>query len=237
MKGSMSATASRVGVIALLSLLVGCSSLNAVKDASSPPPTAEVFNRSMAEADALAVGKDRDGAIRAYQKIAGDFPGRAEPWVKVAQNYFDQSLYAMALVSAEEALKRDPLNSQAKSITAVGGLRLAIRSLEELRRDEALKGDARTDAQRLAAMLRDNLGQADLFPEAAAKASGAAKARAAAAKRVETPQIPKAPLPVAAPAVAAPPPPAVSAPAPVSAPAAQRSVPKASGGNPFDAFR
>jgi tetratricopeptide (TPR) repeat protein len=126
--------------------------------------SAEAFNRSMAEAAALVAKNDQTGALRAYQKIAADNPAREDPWAKVAQIHFAQGQYGSALVAAEETLKRDPANRQAKSITAVGGLRLAARSLEELRKDNSLNGDATADAQRLVVLLRENLGQAQLVP-------------------------------------------------------------------------
>ena len=67
-------------------------------------------------------------------------------------------------MAAEEALQRDGSDRQAKSILAVSGLRVARRSLQELRADSALAGDVKTDAQVLAKMLRDTLGEQVLFP-------------------------------------------------------------------------
>ena len=46
----------------------------------------------------------------------------------------------------------------------MSGLRVARRSLQELRADSALAGDVKTDAQVLAKMLRDTLGEQVLFP-------------------------------------------------------------------------
>lgn len=140
-----------------LLVLGGCASTPAVEEAQVP--TAELYAKSLADADALSAAGNQDAAVSAYRKIATDNPTKPEPWVKVAQIDFSQGRYSQAIVSAEETLKRDPSNRQAKSITAVGGLRLAVRSLEELRVDSALAGDARTDAYKLSAMLRETLGE------------------------------------------------------------------------------
>lgn len=59
--------------------------------------------------------------------FAADNPAKAAPWVRIAQIRFGQSDYSLAIQAAEEALKRDPSNRQAKSVNAVGGLRLAAR--------------------------------------------------------------------------------------------------------------
>jgi len=145
-----------------LMVLAGCASKPVAEEVQVP--SAEVYAKSLADADALSAAGNQEAAVSAYRKIAIDNPTKPDPWVKVAQIDFAQGHYSQAIVSAEETLKRDPSNRQAKSITAVGGLRLAVRSLEELRVDSALAGDARSDAYKLAAMLRETLGEPVLEP-------------------------------------------------------------------------
>ncbi len=158
---------SRLGRIAALTLAMGVLAGCATQKPAEPQvPTEEQYVKSLSEADALATAGNVDGARAAYQKIADNHPTKADPWVRAAQLDFSQGRYSQAIVAAEETLKRDPSNRPAKSITAVGGLRLAVRSLEELRTDSALAGDARTDAMRLSAMLRDTLGETVLVPKA-----------------------------------------------------------------------
>lgn len=188
--------------------------------ASAPEPrgpqSADAFAASMADAEAIASRKDGEAAVRAYQKIAADNPARGEPWARMAQIHFDEEHYSMAIVAAEETLKRDVANRQARSITAVGGLRLAARSLEDLRTDSALSGDATADAQRLAVLLRETLGQPVLVPAPRPASRPRPKATA-------VPAVADAPAARSAPAAA-----------PVAAPA---SAPVRSSGNPLDAFK
>lgn len=139
-------------------LITGCATSN------PGPQTDEAFTQSMSEAEAAAKGGQQDKAIDLYQQIAKQNPTRDEPWVRIAQLQFGSEKYPQAILAAEEALQRDNADRQAKSILAVSGLRVARRSLQELRADSALAGDVKTDAQVLAKMLRDTLGEQVLFP-------------------------------------------------------------------------
>jgi tetratricopeptide (TPR) repeat protein len=114
------------GAIAATTFLSGCTT---TPDAAVAQST-DAFNKSLAEADAAAAAAtgDKSAAIRQYQKIATDNPTRGEPWSRIAQIYFNEGRYSLAISAAEETLRRDPASRQAKSITAVGGLRLAARS-------------------------------------------------------------------------------------------------------------
>lgn len=152
-------------------LLSGCATAPATVTAEQ---SAEAFTRKLAEADTAEKAADKAAAIRLYQALATDNPSKAEPWARIAQIHFDQGNYSLAIQAAEESLKRDPANRQAKSVNAVGGLRLAARSLEELRADSSLTGDASADAQRLVALLRETLGTSALLPAAEGGARKAA---------------------------------------------------------------
>ena len=146
------------GVVVACGVIAGC--------ASQPPapPTAEVFNKSLADADAVAKAGDQDKALGLYQQLAKSDPTREEPWSRIAQIQFAQNHYGQAIVAAQEALQRDQTDRQAKSVLAVAGLRIATQSLGELRQDSSLAGDAKSDAQALAKQLRDTLGESALFP-------------------------------------------------------------------------
>lgn len=211
------------GAIAATSFLSGCTT---TPDAAVAQST-EAFNKSLAEADAAAAAAtgDKSAAIRQYQKIATDNPSRGEPWSRIAQIYFNEGRYSLAISAAEETLRRDPASRQAKSITAVGGLRLAARSIEDLGKDSTLSGDANADAYRLAALLRETLGLSVLVP-AGADAKSPPRRPAAA----PSPSTASQPTPVAA----VRPPPAAR---PAAAPAAA-AAPRAGGSaNPFDALK
>ena len=182
------------GAIAATSFLSGCTT---TPDAAVAQST-EAFNKSLAEADAAAAAAtgDKSAAIRQYQKIATDNPSRGEPWSRIAQIYFNEGRYSLAISAAEETLRRDPASRQAKSITAVGGLRLAARSIEDLGKDSTLSGDANADAYRLAALLRETLGLSVLVPGGADAKSP--PRRSAAASPAATPSPSAASQPTAA---------------------------------------
>ncbi|KVH37950.1 hypothetical protein WT01_04080 [Burkholderia cepacia] len=171
------------GVVVACGVIAGC--------ASQPPapPTAEVFNKSLADADAVAKAGDQDKALGLYQQLAKSDPTREEPWSRIAQIQFAQNHYGQAIVAAQEALQRDATDRQAKSVLAVAGLRIATQSLGELRQDASLAGDAKSDAQALAKQLRDTLGESALFPpETAARTGGRIKkTRTVVHKKVPTP--------------------------------------------------
>ena len=155
---SISVLRSFIVLSAAAALFAGCSTTN------PGPQTDEAFGQSMSEAEAAAKGGQQDKAIDLYQQIAKQNPTRDEPWVRIAQLQFGAEKYPQAILAAEEALQRDNADRQAKSSLAVSGLRVARRSLQELRADSALAGDVKTDAQVLAKMLRDTLGEQVLFP-------------------------------------------------------------------------
>ncbi|KWF20352.1 tetratricopeptide repeat protein [Burkholderia pseudomultivorans] len=145
------------GVVLACGVIAGC--------ATQPtPPTADVFNKSLADADAVAKSGDQDKALGLYQQLAKSDPTREEPWSRIAQIQFAQNHYGQAIVAAQEALQRDATDRQAKSVLAVAGLRIATQSLGELRQDASLAGDAKSDAQALAKQLRETLGENALFP-------------------------------------------------------------------------
>jgi len=224
------------GAIAATSFLSGCTTTPDAAVAQS----ADAFNKSLADADAAAAAAtgDKSAAIRQYQKIATDNPTRGEPWSRIAQIYFNEGRYSLAISSAEETLRRDPSSRQAKSITAVGGLRLAARSIEDLGKDSTLSGDANADAYRLAALLRETLGLSVLVPAGSDTKPSTPSRRPVAA----TP--PPAPAPSAStPTASQPTPVAAARPTPALAPAARpapapAAAPRAGGSaNPFDALK
>lgn len=221
------------GAIAATSFLSGCTTTPDAAVAQS----AEAFNKSLAEADAAAAAAtgDKSAAIRQYQKIATDNPTRGEPWSRIAQIYFNEGRYSLAISSAEETLRRDPTSRQAKSITAVGGLRLAARSIEDLGKDSTLSGDVNADAYRLAALLRETLGLSVLVPtgtdiKSPPRRPVATNPAPASAPSAST-STASPPTPVAAARPAPPAPAARPAPAPAAAPRAGGSA------NPFDALK
>jgi tetratricopeptide (TPR) repeat protein len=147
-------------IVTVCAVMAGCASTQ-----KPQPLSADAYNKKLSDADAVWKAGDTDKAIPLYQDLAKDDPTREEPWSRIAQIQFSQAHYGQAIVAAQEALQRDDSDRQARSVLAVSGLRVATQSLEELRKDSALVGDATTDARILAQQLRDTLGEATLFPD------------------------------------------------------------------------
>ncbi|AOK15538.1 hypothetical protein WT26_05595 [Burkholderia cepacia] len=204
------------GVVVACGVIAGCASQ------TPTPPSAEVFNKSLADADAVAKSGDQERALGLYQALAKSDPTREEPWSRIAQIQFAQNHYGQAIVAAQEALQRDATDRQAKSVLAVAGLRIATQSLGELRQDASLAGDAKSDAQALAKQLRDTLGESALFPPE--QRSGKARQTRRTVHRAKGAAAPAA-------EAAAPTAPAANAAAPATPPQ------KSGGADPFSALR
>ncbi len=138
--------------------MAGCAATN------KPQSDAE-YKQSIAQATETLAAKGSDQAVAQFQEIALRNPSRGEPWSYIAKIRFDEQKYGEAIVAADEALNRDSEDFTAKTVRAVGGLRVAMQSLADLRADALLAGNARTDAVALAAAMRETLGQDVLFPE------------------------------------------------------------------------
>jgi len=224
---------SRVLLIgAMMAFLAGC--------ATSPKPQTDAeYKQSMTHATQTLAAKGNDQAVAEFQEIALLNPARGEPWSYIAKIRFDEQKYGEAIVAADEALNRDPEDFTAKTVRAVGGLRVAMQSLADLRANALLAGNARTDAVALAAAMRETLGQDVLFPEGykpprprqprrndaqGAAAAQQAKPAANAAAAATPPATPAAPAANSAAAPAAKPP---------VAPAASGAAPAGRAPDPF----
>lgn len=151
----------------LLSLLVslpllgltGCASHKTKPDNQGPG-----YSETMQAAAARYEAHDFAGAKDLYQKAADLNPTRAEPWYQMARISFNDQNYGRAIIGAEEALKRDPSQTDAQSILTIAGLRVAIEALGRLHEDTKLEGPAHNEAEKLAGKMREVLGQDVLVP-------------------------------------------------------------------------
>lgn len=152
----------RIAVALLMaSTIVGCAE-NKPKPAP-PPPT---YDQLMQQADARFSAQDVDGAKGLYAKAAAADPTHKEPWYRLAQIDFDQQSYGKAIVDAQEVLQRDPTDVNAESILTIAGLRVAVDALGRLHDESDQQGPAHMEAVKLAAKMRDTLGQDVLVPPA-----------------------------------------------------------------------
>lgn len=148
-------------VIASSLLFLGaCSSAPSPVKALMPPTYAEL----MLSADEA---QKKGGVVEAmgfYERAAKADPSKKQPWARIAQAQFDARNYGSAITAAQEVLQRDTTDVTAKSIMAVSGLRVSANALEQLRLANALGGSTREEAQALARIMRDALGESILPP-------------------------------------------------------------------------
>ncbi len=209
-------TVSKLSVWCRLQLwaITGSALLGAAACTTTPPSVATLMPPTYDELMASADDAHKKGgvveAMSLYERAAKADPARKQPWGRIAQTQFDARNYGAAIIAAQEVLQRDTTDITAKSILAVSGLRVSAHALEQLRQVNALGGNTRDEAQMLARIMRDALGESIL------------------------PTTPAAPVAVEKPA-ARPPPrrvaPAATLPVLPSAPATE---PKR---NPFDALK
>jgi predicted Zn-dependent protease len=154
---------------------------------STAPKVVEVPKPSMgdlmAQATQAASSGQKEQAVTLWKQTAAAFPAEKTPWVSIAQARYDAGQYGEAIVSAQEALVRDPNDQVANSIIAVSGLRLSTRALSDLSRQNNLTGPLRTESQDLAKLLRESLGETVLVPPQPAPVATPQRAPSRTAKK------------------------------------------------------
>lgn len=86
-------------------------------------------------------------------------PADEEPWLHMARSCFKNQRYGEAIVYANEALKCDPNDVDARSIAAVSGLRVASKAIADLRRWQAENGNNADNERALTKLLRSSIGE------------------------------------------------------------------------------
>lgn len=94
-----------------------------------------------------------------YRKAAQAYPTSKEPWLKLAEGYFEAADYGNAILSAQEVLQRDPADRLAGSLLAVSGLRVSASALAALRGQQDLSTDTRRQAEEVVRQVREALGE------------------------------------------------------------------------------
>lgn len=220
----------------MASLLISLAACNTapkqVDAAAAQAATAEKLTERLDAADkAQKLGKTEDALAELDTAIKVD-PASKTPWLRKAQIYFDARQYGQAITAAQETLQRDTTDLTAKSILAVSGLRVSAQALEQLRKANEVNGSARTEAESVAKLIREALGEPILVPPLASASAPDAKPARSAARRANTQPRPVATASAPVVASAAKPP----AQSPVST---ANAVPPAAGGrnNPFGALK
>jgi len=104
-------------------------------------------------------------AQKLFEDASKSNPADKKPWINLAQLHFDDGNYAQAITAGQEVLARDGKDQVARSIVLVSSLRVAAKSLAEMRALNQWTGDARAEAKKVAAILRENLGEEVLVPD------------------------------------------------------------------------
>lgn len=147
---------------------VGCTSVttkgaNDSKSNISSQKDESVF-KSIDKANELYAAKKPTEAEAELKRIAALFPNNKSPWLRMAQVSFEAGAYSDAIDKAQEVLKRDPQDKVANSTIVVSGLRLAVKSLTDLRtQNNEVMPNLKNDAETLAKTLRESLGETSLL--------------------------------------------------------------------------
>lgn len=152
--------------IACASMLTACA--NGPKGLGTDTPPRIELSVLMDNATLEEKGNQKEAALLQYAEAAKLYPASFQPWLKIAQIKFESSNYGEAITAAQQVISRDERNQVANSILAVSGLRVSTKALAELRHQSELTGSVRDEAQDLAKVLRDSLGERILVPVAAA---------------------------------------------------------------------
>jgi hypothetical protein len=150
-RGALRHTGAAVAVM----VLAACSSAPKVPEGL---PQVDL-SQALAQARAAQEAGDASQAANLLEQAARAHPGAKEPWLRQAQMHLEARRYGQAIVAAQEVLQRDIADTTAHSIMAVAGLRSSALALGHLRERNAVQGSAREEAQSLAQLIRDAVGE------------------------------------------------------------------------------
>ena len=154
--------------VSLCAMLAACSTSPKTDDLAVRLALQEEVNEHLAAADkALKAGQTDQAMARLDAAVKAD-PASKAPWLRKAQIHFDAREYGQAITQAQEVLQRDVNDLTAKSILAVSGLRVSAVALAQLRKVNEVNGSARSEAEGVARLIREALGEPILVPAAAA---------------------------------------------------------------------
>lgn len=226
-------------------VLQGCSSLGGKDPQAEKRLVQEKLDESLSAADKAQKQGQTDQALQLLDEASRIDPAAKQPWLRKAQIHFEARQYGPAITQAQEALQRDVNDLTAQSILAVSGLRVSASALDQLRKANEVTGSTRSEAESVARVIHQALGEPILLAPTAAGAAAASDApparrparvapRVAPASTTPSPQPrPAAVAPANSVAPATAPAPNVSKPAPAARPAPA----PAGRNNPFGALQ
>ncbi len=230
-------------LVCVLSVLSGCTSAPKAKttdDLATKLAAQQGAEEKVSSADKALKEGHVDEALKQLDAAIKLDPSAKAPWLRKAQIHFDAQQYGQAITEAQEVLQRDVNDLTAKSILAVSGLRVSAVALEQLRKANEVTGSTREEAEGVAKLIREALGEPVLVPAvaaAAASSSEPAPKAGANASRVQPVVIRTAPRVVPKPISTG------AGPAPTAAPTVKATAAAGSSGstngrnNPFGALQ
>jgi hypothetical protein len=146
-------------------LMSGCATSSRT-EALAPAPSYETLIK---DADVALSRGQREKSVALLTQAAHQQPTNMQPWLKIANTWFEAGNYPAAILAANEVLQRDAANAEAKGLLVVAGLRVAAGAVGELRPNGPLAPNARQEAEDLTKSLRALLGEQVLVPPVAAE--------------------------------------------------------------------
>lgn len=227
--------------VVFVATLQGCASVGSKDPQVEKRLVQEKLDESLSAAEKAQKQGQTDQALQLLDEATRIDPAAKQPWLRKAQIHFEARQYGPAITQAHEALQRDVSDLTAQSILAVSGLRVSASALDQLRKANEVTGSTRSEAESVARVIHQALGEPILLAptasgpaasaEPAPRRSGRGTSRASVSPAARSTSV--AP-PVAAPAKApAAQPPTVSKPAPAARPAPA----PAGRNNPFGALQ
>jgi len=140
--------------------------LSACSTAPVKPPASLPLDKTLAAAAEASRAGQKTQALGLLQQASADHPADKAPWLQKAQIRFEGGQYGEAILDAQQVLARDPTNTVANSIVAISGLRLSTAAISDLVRQNNLTGTTRSESQELAKLLRESVGESQLFTTA-----------------------------------------------------------------------
>ena len=160
-------------------VLVGCGSMSGKPGFNDKLALQEKVDERMAAADKALKQGQTDQALAQLDSAIQVDPAAKQPWLKKAQIHFEARQYGQAITEAHEVLQRDVRDLTAQSILAVSGLRVSAQALDQLRKVNEVNGSTRAEAESVARIIHEALGEPILLSASAASAPAQASAPAA----------------------------------------------------------
>lgn len=156
--------------VAFAATLQGCASVGSKDPQAEKRLVQEKLDESLNAAEKAQKQGQTDQALQLLDEASRIDPAAKQPWLRKAQIHFEARQYGPAITQAQEALQRDVNDLTAQSILAVSGLRVSASALDHLRKVNEVTGSTRSEAESVARVIHQALGEPILLAPTAAGA-------------------------------------------------------------------